>query len=586
KIAIDFQNILWETQLGVYNSISEALDRLALNWGEFSDEFKKALMRIRASVIEPSESKRFALLDKTMDEILESIRAKMEQYARDLSQPSIMLFYLGVLLPLILIIILPIGSSFSGAPLANPIVLGLIYLVILPVVTYFFAKTQIVSKRPPTYELPKIDDKYPGLPPKNMMLLGKTFIDVRIIVVAVLFAGLLASFYLSNEGLPPKSAYKLLNVPNETPQFVPADKQIAKVFAEAGYSGTDYFKVPEGELYKQTLQILNNSEKAQESVLVEEKKFYTKPEHDITPYNLIFGALITISAAVSIYLYYTNIYKRKAQLELIKLEGEFKDSLYIIASRMGENRPLEDALKSTQEFLPQFKISQTIFPRIIDNISMLAMPLDKAVFDESFGALKDVPSTIIHSGMRLLVDSVQLGVNVAARTMISLSIQLSNQDKVNNTLKILVSDITSMMKVMSLFIAPMVLGITTALQKIVIVTLTNISASDTFQNLDLSNIDTSALPGGLTLPNFGGGMGSFINPSAIAQMATPSEFILIIAVFVIEIVVIMTYFTTMVEEENELLFKINLAKYLPLAVITFVLSIVASNIVVGGFLAG
>src|SRR3989344_1712758 len=107
-------------------------------------------MRVRASVIEPTEAKRHAILDKTMDEILESIKLKMEQYARDLSQPSVMLFYIGVLLPLILIIILPVGSSFSGAPLANPVFLALIYLIFIPGFTLWFAQTQIVSKRPPT----------------------------------------------------------------------------------------------------------------------------------------------------------------------------------------------------------------------------------------------------------------------------------------------------------------------------------------------------------------------------------------------------------------------------------------------------
>ena len=109
---------------------------------------------------------------------------------------------------------------------------------------------------------------------------------------------------------------------------------------------------------------------------------------------------------------------------------------------------------------------------------MLAMPLEQAVFDKRYGALKDIPSNTINVSMKLLVDSVQLGVNVAARTMIALSIQLSNSQKVTNNLKVLVSDITGMMKTMSLFVAPIVLGITTSLQKIVIITLSSIPPSN------------------------------------------------------------------------------------------------------------
>ena len=51
----------WDVQLGVYSSLSEALDALAYRWGDFSDEFKRALMRIRASVLEPTEAARYAM---------------------------------------------------------------------------------------------------------------------------------------------------------------------------------------------------------------------------------------------------------------------------------------------------------------------------------------------------------------------------------------------------------------------------------------------------------------------------------------------------------------------------------------------
>src|SRR3989344_2020374 len=211
KIAEDFKKLLWDVQLGVYNSLSEGLDVLAYRWGSFSDEFKKALMRIRASVIESTEAKRHIMLDSTMDEILESVKAKMEQYARDLSQPSIMLFYIGVLLPLILIIILPVGSSFTGAPLANPIVLAIIYNLVIPAITFLFA-LNVINKKPPTYDPPAIDDSYPGLPPKGKMRIGGGLLDIRLAVIGLLLLGIGGSGFLSPEGLPPKSFYELINL--------------------------------------------------------------------------------------------------------------------------------------------------------------------------------------------------------------------------------------------------------------------------------------------------------------------------------------------------------------------------------------
>ncbi len=583
KIATDFQELLWAVQLGVHTSVSEALDVLAYRWGKFSDEFKKALMRVRASVIEPTEAKRFILLDKTMDDILESIKLKMEQYARDLGQPSVMLFYLGVLLPLILIIILPVGSSFSGAPLANPVALSLIYIIILPALTFVFAQTQIISKKPPTIDPPKIPRNHPGVPPRYKMVVGTGLVDIRLLTIAVLVVGVGFSFFISNQGVPPKIVFESLGINEGFPQFLPADKQESAILSRAGLSD-DYFDIPDGALYNQFLAQRLDSGQALQQVLTEEKKFFAKPENDVAPYNLVFGLLLTLSAAIFVFVYFDNIYLRRAQLEVIEMEKEFKDSLYILASRMGENKPVEEAFKHTINFLPDFKISK-VFSKIMDNISILAMPLDKAVFDKDYGALKEVPSSVIHGSMKLLIDSVELGVNVAARTMISLSIQLSNQEKVNETLKILISDISQTMKVMSLFIAPMVLGITTSLQKIVVITISNISASSISSDLDLSNIDVSTLPGGSLPSTFSNvSVSNFIDPNAVAQMATPTEFIFIIAVYVIELVIIMTYFTTKIEEDNDLLLKINIAKYFPIAMIAFVASIVVSNLMIGGFL--
>ena len=138
----------------------------------------------------------------------------------------------------------------------------------------------------------------------------------------------------------------------------------------------------------------------------------------------------------------------------MKMEYEFKDPLYVIASRMVENKPIEEALRHAQKFLPDYVISQKLFAKTVDNINLLGMPLENAVFDPNYGALKNNPSSLIRTSMKLLVDSVKMGVEVSARTLMSLSLQLQNSDKVNKMLSILVKNITSTMKTMAVFIAP------------------------------------------------------------------------------------------------------------------------------------
>ena len=93
--------------------------------------------------------------------------------------------------------------------------------------------------------------------------------------------------------------------------------------------------------------------------------------------------------------------------------------------------------------------------------------------------------------------------------------------------------------------------------------------------------DTASLGGG-TFSSFS--LSGFISPSAIANIATPTQFILIVALYIVELVLIMTYFTTKIEEDNNLLLKLNIARYFPVSIIVFVIAVIASNLLIGSFL--
>jgi hypothetical protein len=568
KIAEDFKRILWETQIGMFHSLSEALDDLAYRWGKFSDEFKHALMMVRASVLENTEAKRYQLLDKTMETVLESIKNKMEQYARNLSQPSTVLFYVGVLLPLILIIILPVGSAFSGTPMATPLVLIAIYNIGIPIITLIFAM-QVIKKRPPTYTPPKIPDNFPGLPKKGQMIIGKTGLNITMVTILILVAGILITVAVSQQGLPPKAF-----LPKDSQQIIPSDPNPKQIILRE--KEDEKFFEPGGRRYNELRSEGKKDQQAKDILAMEEQKFFMEAKNDPTPYILVFGIIISIAIAFFVLMYFSSIYKRKIQLEIMQMESEFKDSLYILASRLGENKPVEEALKHTTKFLPNLLISQRVFGKTVDNIELLGMPLEQAVFDKNYGALKNMPSNIIQSSMKILVDSVELGVNVAARTLISLSLQLGNSEKVNKMLSILISDVVSMMQTMVVFIAPIVLGVTTALQKVVMVTLAGIASSETIGGVG----GTSVSETGFSMPLKG------ISVEAFKTMVSPVQFLVIVIIYVVELVIIMGYFTTKIEEDNDLLVKINIATALPIAVGVFLAAVIAANLVVGNFFGG
>jgi len=548
KIADDLKKLLWEVKVGIRNSVAEGLDDLAYRWGDVSIELKKGLMKIRASVIESSESKRYQLLDQTMNETLVSVKGKLEDYARTLNQPATVMFYLGILLPLLLIIVLPVGSAFSGSALAQPIYLILIYNIGIPLGCFFFAQN-VIKKRPPTYNPPNIPDDYPGLPKKNHIKIKDLQINVFIIIAILLVGGLLVGFTLQ----------KAFGITKE------------KVLEEEFGTTTPVWECTDQEI----TQKRNNPAFV---CVIEEQRFWQDPKNAITPYYLIFSILIVIAASISLWAYTTSVYKRKIQLSTENQEKEFKDALYIIASRLGENKPIEDAFEHTRQFLPKSTVAKDIFGKTVDNIRVLGLTLESAVFDRTYGALKNNPSRIIKSAMQLVVDSVQMGVNVAAKTLLSYSMQLRNTDEINRLLSTLIAEITGTLNSMAKFIGPIILGVTTTLHKVVISTLASVASSGAIQDMTKSLEGLSKAEMGMDLGQITS-FGNAINVDVIGKLANGTTFTIIVAIYLIEIVIIMTYFTTMIEQENITLVKYRIAQTLPIAVILFIITIMLANMV-------
>jgi hypothetical protein len=159
--------------------------------------------------------------------------------------------------------------------------------------------------------------------------------------------------------------------------------------------------------------------------------------------------------------------------------------------------------------------------------------------------------------------------------------QLRNTDDVNKTLTNLITSVTSTLSSMSKFITPIVLGITTSLQKVVTSTLYSIANSGTLKDMEASlesikdvggsmgaNINTSSMTS----------MGS-INTEVVSQLATTTEFTIIVAIYVVQIVIIMTYFTTMIEQDNMTLVKLRIAQTLPVAITLFIITVMLSSMI-------
>ncbi len=564
KLADDLKKVLWDTHIGVHNTIGEGLEVLAYRWKVYSPEFKEAIMLIKSSMVEDDEEKRADMLDKSISSVLDSIKIKMEGYARSLSQPSLVLFYIGVLLPLLLIVILPIGSVFANLPFAKPWILIILYDILIPGICFIFA-IYIIRKVPRIYKSPVIPDTYPGLPKKNNMRIGKIQIDLRVVISIIFIVGIVLSVLLQ----------------------LSLGTTLAKVM-QAEQFQDEFVKDPESYFILQATNFLLANKGAEAAsdpetlageIRAQKMLFMMQPGHDTTPYFVIYGMALTIALIIFVYFYFSAIYKKKIQDYYVKMEDEFREVLYILASRLAEGKPIEDALQKTKDFFPELTICQDLFAKTMDNINLLGLPLEQAMFDPVFGSMKHNPSQQLNNSLKIMADSVTLGPHTASKTAISISIQIKNVLEIKQLIKKVISDISEMLATMATFIAPAVLGITVSLQKIIVLTLYSLTSSGLGEGMAKMGEN---MPEGLSSLDFSKLSTSF-NTSAIGNIATPGAFMIIITINVILIVIILSYFVSLILEDNSLATKLLIAKTIPIAVIVFIISSVVAGMMVSGF---
>lgn len=567
KLAEDLKKLIWEVNIGVHSTVSEGLDLLAYKWKKYSSEFKEAMMMIKSSMVEDSDARRAELLDKTVDIVLESIKIKMEGYARSLSQPSLILFYVGILLPLLLVIILPIGSTFAKMPFANPIVLALLYDVSLPLFVFLYAKS-VLNSVPTVYAPPAIPDAYPGLPRKGYMFFGKMQFNINVFVGIVFVIGILLSIFAQLQfGITMQKVMQIENMPQK---YIDNPDEYFNYLAEQALLSKGKFTGRESALFI--------TEYKTQKLL-----FTMQPGHDITPYFIIYGFAITLSVCIFLFFFFNSFYKKKIQDYYVNMETEFKEILYILASRLGEGKPMEDALVSTRDFFSDLTISKDLLAKTADNLNLLGMPIEQALFDPTFGSLKHNPSLIIKNNFKLIVDAVALGVITGSKATLSIIMQIRNTDEIRELIKKVTMDITQMMNTMATLIAPAVLGITSSMQKIVVLTLNSLASSG------MSQTSTSALEntniGALGNLNMNSLTGSF-DIQSIAGMATPAVFNIIIIIYVVLLVIVLSYFTSKLQEDNPLETQMLIAYTVPIAVVIYIVAAFASSLLLGGGFGG
>ena len=150
---------LWNAGLRVHMSVDEALLKFADLWGRWCDDLKRSIHLIRSSVLERSEGRRLSVLDKALDISLQGMRERMQRFAAGLYLPTLMIYSIGVLLPLVLVAVLPVLSAIGIC--ASTWQVFIIYCVIMPIAVWGLSRWAL-AKRPAAFlptEVPNEADR-------------------------------------------------------------------------------------------------------------------------------------------------------------------------------------------------------------------------------------------------------------------------------------------------------------------------------------------------------------------------------------------------------------------------------------------
>ena len=533
-LALDLRKIFWDVETGKYSTIKESLDSYLVRWRGYNLEFVEAFHLIEGSLLEENEDRRVSLLEKALDVILDGMYEKMLHYAHELQNPISILNMLGVVLPVLGLVILPlVGSLVQGSGITKVIILFTLYNLLLPAVLYSFG-TSILSKRPTGYS--EVDilkdsevDKYTNV---VVDFFGKD------IFIHPFWIGFIVFLAVSLVGMIP--IFLMLSG------------------SDFGFLGTYFVDMRDdaGRLCR----------------------FGNDCFGPFGPGSVILGLFLPLGLALGLATYY-KIKSRsliKVRDNIKSLEKEFSGSLFQLGNRIGDGIPAEIAfgdVATNMEGTP----TGNFFSEVNDNIRRLGMSMNNAIFGER-GAIRNFPSGLIETSMKVLIESSKKGPLIVAKSLVSISVYVNRIHQVNERLRDLLADTISSMKSQISFLSPIISGIVVGISTMIVTIIVQL-----VNTLNASQTDSSGV--GNATGNLGTIAGIFNIPNII-----PSYYLqLIIGFYLVEMVIILSLLSSRIEngydklnEQYDIgnnLFSSSVLYLILSLIVTFIFTFLVSSIV-------
>ena len=487
-LSLDFKRILWELENAKYPNIKKAMDKYLEDWRDENLEFLEAVYLIESSLYESDSFRRISLLDKALDIILQGNYEKMLHFAQELTGKVTTFNMMGVVLPILGLIILPLAASF-GDPKGTWEAVFLLYNLIIPALIGYFG-FMIVFNRPSAVSSIKT--------PKNI------------------------------KGLKQLQQYPLKISKKKTIYISPKIPAIVAlvVFLLIGLSPIIFHQTGVDLILNQRLESIFGAN-SPFGVFQEYKTIVGKNGDDYIygPYGVYPGLLslfIPLSFAFGLGYYFKYKYKNLIELrnKTKKLELQFPSATFQLGNRINEGIAAELAFGTVAETM-KGTTAGDFFSHIDTNIQFNGMSVESAIFDKDKGALVNYPSDLIMSSMKILVHAIEKGPEITAKTLIDLSRYLSEIHMSAERMKDLLTESIGSMKGQLAFLAPIISGVVISIVSLVTMIMGTLSKA------------TADLESGAAA---GGGMANFLGESIPTYL-----FQGVVGVYIVMLIIILVY---------------------------------------------
>jgi len=412
-LALDFKKVFYNVEIARFSTIKESLDNYLETWKDYSTEFIEAFHLIEGSLFEPDNSRRIAVLEKSLQVVLDGVYDKMLRFTHNVRTPLTNVYMLGVVLPTLALALLPLASAMVGGAL-KVIHVFVLFNLLVPFIV-FYLTDKVLMLRPGGYGETTLLERNPLYEKYRSR---KPYTRAFFICLPLLLIGLLPLIF-------------------QTPLPGMLGLQQDYSFSELG------------------LGVLGDG------------MLFDFGEGGVGPFGI--GALfLSLFIPLGLALFFSIAHKARTE-ELIEerkktrqLEAEFNNSLFQLGNRIGNGVPPELAFGKVAES-SRGLMTGDFFSRVNYNLRQMGMGLEKAIFDSRRGALIYYPSDLIATSMRVLIESAKKGLKVAAMSLMNISQYVKNIQKITMRLKDMLAEIASDMKSNMTFLAPLLSGIVVGL---------------------------------------------------------------------------------------------------------------------------